>query len=136
MDMMISDYDWSRVPWHLVNTAADWHDGPRTALCAFGHRKPANAEKVLREVRDLIERFPDISTRDMQKMEDLRTFVQSHVTRVKAVRKLKGAIMECAVAGADIHQVDEWRKAAQREIQERRETDISLEGEAVAPGHF
>jgi len=141
MDMMITNYEWSRVPWQLLNTATDWHDGEKTAMYAFGMRQPVNAEKLLKEVRESIRIYPDISRKEMGKLKDLEAFALSHVTKVKALRKLKAALVECAMAGAEIHQVDEWRRAAERdarEIRERQEGEASpdAEPEASAPKPF
>jgi len=136
MDMMITDYEWSRIPWQLTGTASDWHDGEKTAMYAFATRKPANAEKLLREVRDCIRTFPDVSAKEMGKLKDLEAFALSHVTSAKAVRKLKAALMECAMAGAEIHQVDEWRRAAEREardLRERQEAEAAAAEEEHAP---
>ena len=118
MDMMITDYNWNDVPWQLVSTASDWHDGSGTAMYAFGSQKPANAERLLKEVRECISKYALESDRELPELKALEEFALAHVNKVKAIRK--SSRRPCWNAPSRVPRSTRWTNGAVRPSVRRR----------------
>jgi hypothetical protein len=97
----------------------------------FSRRESVNAER-LKETRECIRRFSLVDEpKELRQLQALEAFALDHVTKAKAFKKLKAAIMECAMADAEMYQIDDWRRATEREVRamrERQEAEATDEG--------
>jgi hypothetical protein len=77
----------------------DWHDGEKSALWAVHFKKPFSARKLLAEVNDLLQKYPDCPLKERRQLDAIKSFAEREVAIEVAEKCIRQAAARAAKAG-------------------------------------